>query len=494
MAIDAIEPSAQTIDLTALPSSGSAEAPPQTQPAAKPPAKDEKQEVTTDSAAVAKADADPTATPPNPKADSKDVLKHRVLLVSDGGFDAQKLPSHVELVKIGVPLDNIGIVAADMAYLAGDTGRLGIYYQVVSTFTEPQKVDLTLSSVAEDGREQLHKVIPLTVKPGTNSPETFELANAPAGRWLAHLDLADALAEDNTAYLAVAKPEAIRVGVESPDPFFLENSVQAFSRGEALLSLVKENPAVVLAKSAAPKSDLSIIFQPAGEAPWWTEIGEEIEAGAARVLVETHPVLRHLDAASIPFVGARQIAPAAGAQILVADDRGLPLIYKARHGARTAIIVNLDPVAAEFYFSAWFPILVHSSVTHLAGRENAISASYRPGESVPIPAGRDDVVTKIVPPPIAANNSGSAPERVETPGTSFRGIDRLGFYTLENPSGQYIVGASLLTPEESLLNNVDATDKHAPLSRGHSPAAWLTLMAIVALAAESILYHRRKVG
>jgi hypothetical protein len=88
----------------------------------------------------------------------------------------------------------------------------------------------------------------------------------------------------------------------------------------------------------------------------------------------------------------------------------------------------------------------------------------------------------------------STPSRVETQGAWFQGVDRLGFYQLANSAGSHIVAASLLTAEESLLNNREAADKHEPLSRGHSPAAWLTLLAIVALAAESILYHRRKVG
>ena len=62
-----------------------------------------------------------------------------------------------------------------------------------------------------------------------------------------------------------------------------------------------------------PNSELAVIFQPAGESDWWSELGDEVEAGAARVLIENHPVLRHLDATSILFVGACPIAPAAGA-------------------------------------------------------------------------------------------------------------------------------------------------------------------------------------
>jgi hypothetical protein len=419
-------------------------------------------------------------------------VDHRVLLLSDGSFDASKLPKNVELMKVGSTLENVGLVAADMEFLAGDTSKIGFYYQTASTFAEPKKVDLTLYSLDESGREQLQKVIPLTIAPGKNRPETFQLVDAPAGRWLAKLDVDDALAVDNTAYLFLAKPQAVRVAVESSDRFFLENSVQAFSQGESLLTLVKENPDVVLAKGAAPKADFSIIFQPAVESIWWTKLGDEVAAGAPRVLVEDHPALRHLDPSSIPFVGARQIAPIAGAQILVADDSGLPLIYKARHGNQTAVIVNLDPVAAEFYFSAWFPVLVHSAVTHLAGHETTLAAAHRSGEPVLIPGGRGDVTTKIIPPVV--HERVSPDESVQVTGELFRGGNELGFYALENSTGKFTVGESLLSASETLLNNESSRSNNQPLSRGQSPAGWLTVLAIIALSAESILYHRRKVG
>jgi hypothetical protein len=415
-----------------------------------------------------------------------------VLLLSDGSFDASKLPKNVELMKVGSTLENVGLVAADMEFLAGDTSKIGFYYQIASTFNEPKKVDLTLYSLDDSGKEQLQKVIPLTIAPGNNRPETFQLVDAPAGRWVARLDIDDALAADNTAYLSLAKPQAVRVAVESPDRFFLENSVQAFSQGESLLTLVKENPDIVLAKSAAPKADSSIIFQPAGDSIWWTKLGDGVTAGAPRVMVEDHPALRHLDATSIPFVGARQITPIAGAQVLVADDSGLPLIYRARHGKQTAVVVNLDPVAAEFYFSAWFPVLVHSAVTHLAGHETSLTAAHRSGAPVLIPGGRDDVTTKVIAPVVHERTSPD--ESVQVTGEMFRGGNELGFYTLENPTGKFTVGESLLSASETLLNNESSRSNNQPLSRGQSPAGWLTVLAIIALSAESILYHRRKVG
>jgi hypothetical protein len=424
---------------------------------------------------------------------------HRVIFVSDGVFDAESLPPQVELVKIGVPRDNVGLIAADMAYVAGSSSKLGFYYQTASTYSEPQEIDLTISNVDSEGKEQLFKVIPLRVDPGVNPPETFELPDAPAGRWLARLDLDDALTEDNQAYLAVSAPEPIWVAVDSSDPFFLENSVRAFSRGEGLLALVRNGEDlgrrptdVVLAKSTTPDAPNAVIFQPQGESVWWSDLGSEVEAGSARLLVEGHPALRHVDAASIPLVGARQLTPPSGAQVLVADDNGLPIIYKARHSGRTALVVNIDPAAAEFYFSAWFPVLVHSAATHLAGREEPLTAGYRPGEAVPVPGGRDDAISRITLP--GNEKSPGHSECIETQGKWFVDSERQGFYTLENSSYKRAFGVNVFSAGESLVNNNATKSNHEPLSRGRSPAQWLTLLAIVVLTAESLLYHRRKVG
>lgn len=442
--------------------------------------------------------------------------EYRVLLLTDGSFDTNKLPKHIELLKVGTPLDNVGLIASDMQFLGGDTTRVGFYYQVASTFKTPKKVDLSLYSIDEAGQESLQKVIPLAISPGINQPETFELSNAPVGRWIARLELNDALFADNTVYLSLPKPNSIRVAVESTDRFFLENSVHAFSRGENVLELSEKDPQVILAKSQTPNRNSTIIFQPAGNSIWWTELGDELAPGAARVLIEGHPVLRYVDVSSIPFIGARKITPIAGAQVLVATDGGTPLIYQARHGEQSAVVVNIDPVAAEFYFSAWFPVLVHSAVTHLVGHDDALPAAHRSGDPIPIPGGRDDVTTKITGPVVASGNgeglsrpaseiisNGSNSAKTQSSnddstraitGDAFREADGIGFYALENPSGKYIVGSSLLSAAETLLNNESTESAHEPLSRGRSPAAWLTVLAIIALTAESILYHRRKVG
>jgi hypothetical protein len=161
-------------------------------------------------------------------------------------------------------------------------------------------------------------------------------------------------------------------------------------------------------------------------------------------------------------------------------------------------VINIDPVAADFYFSAWFPVLVHSAATHLAGRENPLASAYRPGQAVPIPGGRDEVATTVVSPKPAGQGGDEADIRPSAApsvnGQWYTGSDELGFYQLDNPSGKNDFGVNVFAADETLVNNDKSRDSHEPLSRGRSPGQWLTLLAIVVLTAESVLYHRRKVG
>jgi hypothetical protein len=379
----------------------------------------------------------------------------------------------------------MGIVSADMAYLPNGTNRLACYCQIASSFPEPHETDLILARLDEDGKEQLAKVIPLEVKPGLNRPETFTLENALPGKWVARLNVEDALPRDNAAHLVATRPEAIRVGVKSEDRFFLEKSVLAFSKNAGLLTLVSGKADIVLANGAVPDSKRMLLFHPAGKSSWWKDLGERVDVAAARIMIKNHPALRHLDAASIPFIGARQLTAPPGAQILVSDDNNLPLIYAARHENRAAIVVNMDPVAADFYFSAWFPVLVHSAATCLAGREEVLSATYRPGDTAPIPGASDDSVSTWAPSP---------GESSEIRGKRLTLDDRLGYAELSNASGRWLIGSSLLAESETLLDNKAAANTGEALSRGRSPTQWLTLLAIVVLTVESVLYHRRKVG
>ncbi len=347
------------------------------------------------------------------------------------------------------------------------------------------EVDLTISYANGEEPAQLVKLMPLEVQPGVNEPQILTIENAEPGRWTVQLDVDDPLEQDNLAYLAVEPPRPVRVAVETDDRFFFENSVSAFSRQAGLLTLDNQDPQVVIGKSTAPSATRVLVFQPEGESPWWTDIGEELDNVVPRVMMPQHPALRFTDPDAYSFVGAKQLSAPGNAQVWVASDQGVPLIYQTHRDGKTAIIVNMDPAAAEFYFSAWFPVFIHSAATYMAGRDTPLMASYRPSNVVSIPGVRDQDRTQLTD-PTGAN--------AEISGTATPPLNHLGFYTLANASGDWLVSCSLLSAKETLVGTQRTDNATATVQRGWSPAHWLTVLAIVILTVESLLYYRRKVG
>ncbi len=414
----------------------------------------------------------------------------RVILISDGCGD-RSLPEGIELMKVGSgDRPNIGLVACDMRRLPGGSGRVGVFFQVASTWHQQVEAELVLGFDSPDAPT---KFVPLEVQPGVNPPEVFELDDAQAGQWYFRLSAGrqDALRVDDVAYLTLPPRRPISIAVVAQDRYFYENCVQAFSQNDGLLKLSDASQSAGLligagdfAVPAGYDGDL-LVFQPSGVSPFWQDLGEEIEVTEARTVDDGHPVIRHIDPSLMPFVGARRLAAPPGAEVLVKAEDDTPLIYRATHAGRSAVVLNFDPLASDFYLSAWFPVVVYSSVTHLAGRSDEVPATWRTGQTAHIPGVQGGEKSLITTPDGAT---------VQTESTRTAPLKQAGFYELTNNSGTWPTSCSLLSTGETLIDNSNINDSGNPVNRGASPTAWLTLIAIAILAAESMLYQRRKVG
>jgi hypothetical protein len=387
----------------------------------------------------------------------------RVLLITDGCLDAPDRLPNVEVLRITDAAKNIGIARADLRSVPGGPARLGLFILPAASFTEPVKTDITLMHVDSN---KLVKIIPVTLLPGENAAVTLTLDDAPTGRWKATLGLEDALESDNSAFLYVPPRQPVPVGVLADDPFFFQNAVSAFERSDQLLALAEDTKTaqLMLSKGKVPADISTVVFQPAGESTAWSKVGNEIAAPVPKVLAKDHPLLRYLDAETMTFAGARQITAPTGAVVLVADESGPPLIYLMRQGAQTVCVVNLDPLAAQFYLSAWFPVLIHNAAAHLTHREDMPPATLPTGSSARVP-GRADP-------------------------TPYGPMLTSGFHE----TGSWTFATSLVSPEESLLKNDTLKESVKPIASGESPSYWLLVLALGVLVGESILYDRRKVG
>jgi hypothetical protein len=394
--------------------------------------------------------------------------EHRVIVLSDGCFDLKKWPEnqHVSLERIGTPQQNVGITVCDLRPLPATVPTLGLYVQLASTYDKEIEVELSLSYLgqAEDSK-RLVKLWPMKLKPGVNDGQVFEIADDTPGRWVLELDHADALAEDNVASLIVEQPSPVKVGVAAEPRYFFQHAVNAFAGHQAMMVLSEADQAdVVLAQQAAPKAACAVIFAPQQTSPWWENVGTPLEAFVPKVQIKDHPALRYLDMSALRFTGARQVKLPIGTVVWVQSDQGVPLVWWGQHAGQSAIVVNMDPAEDSFYLSPYFPVMIQSFASYLAGRQAAPPSTYRPGQRVLL----------------------DAPTQTYSPK-----LEQLGFTTV-GPS-QKLIACSLLSEVDSLVGDVQVKENDQPIAKGQAPAYWFGVLASCLLSAECLLYHRRKV-
>jgi hypothetical protein len=408
----------------------------------------------------------------------------RVILISDGCNYHADPNTVIELVKIGADQENLGFVSCDLRMLQRKPLQLGLYYKLASSFDQEVSTDIILSHGPD---KRIIKVIPVTVKPGINEAEIYTLAAGGPGQWRATLDLEDALEKDNSAFLALQPKRPVRVRVDSDHPFFLVNSVNAFARTSGDLIYAPDTADVTLANGLIPQAERAVIFGLKENSGWCGQVGPEVDDVLARIKLEDHPVLDDCDLDSIPFMGARDISPPDGSLVIVENAAHVPLIYRVQDQQRTALVVNMDMLESEFYYSAWFPILVYNAARHLMGRQDSLAAACAVGDSLPFPnnaLGRDSTRVTV----------GDSNDVVQLSGSSYGPIRQAGFHTLKNAAGQWSVGANLFAVTETLLGSQDVTDTSQALNRGWPLSLILAMFAALLLLLECILYHRRKVG
>lgn len=396
--------------------------------------------------------------------------QHRVIVLSDGCFDAQHWPTdnqRVELHRIGKPLENIGIIVSDLRRLVGVTPTLGLYVQLASTYDKDVDVQLALRYLENGLKEpsRLIKVVPMTIKPGINEGQVLQISQSLAGQWTLVMDLDDALIEDNTTYMVVKEPVPVKVGVSAQPRFFFQHAVEAFAGSDGLMQLSQTtNAQVVLASESVPDAPKSLVFAPRGESHWWQSVGQPLDALIPKVELEDHHAMRYLDMAAMQFAGARMVTLPQGAVVWVKTDRGVPLVWQMQHGEQNAIVINMDPSAESFYLSPYFPVMIESFATYLVGREDTPPSTYRAGQRVILD---------------------------QTSQTQSHPLTTLGFVTVADDVPQ--VGCSLLSEADTLVSDMTLKDSGQPVAQGQAPAYWFGIFALCLLAGESLLYHRRKV-
>ena len=408
-----------------------------------------------------------------------DVSGLRILFFTDACSDLSKLPETVEPVIVGEPYENLGLVAGDMDLSPNGTAKL--FFTVASSFSEEKEVELEARHV-ESGR--VGKFITLSLASHESKTEVIEIEEAEAGAWELTILHDDPFLEDNSLFLGVNQPSPIAVNLHTENEFFYTRFIRAFQAADNLLQLMDEkNAMVIIAEKEVPPTDKNtLVIHPIKESEFCLEIGDELDSVIPEVLIDEHPILKHLNIDSLAFEGSRSLSAPEGAVVIVREVGGTPLLYSYESEGREIVVVNLDPAKGELYLSSSFPVLLHDAVRYLASREEEVPSVVRVGREVFIPLpealsqsfydGESEITLDLSPP--------------------YFELNQLGLYKVSDASSSLAIGAGVLSPTESHSFEIDSEDVDVP--SGWSIAWYLLLISILFLFVEDALYHRRLVG
>jgi hypothetical protein len=399
----------------------------------------------------------------------------RILFLTDRHSAAIKLPAAIEIVPVGSGANNIGITAADLRW--DGPGRATLFASLVSDFPDDRDVEMELVS-ANDGT--LARLFTVKLPARGQVSESIQLDAINPGAWLLRVRGGDALAIDDIAPLGLNPPQPIPVQVKATNPFFFQQCIAAFSRADSLFEPIDEFARLALVEGAPPECEAAIIFAPAGVAPFWSDPGAELSAGPPEVVAKDHPLLARIDPALMNFDGARKLTAPAGSVIILAHADGTPLLYSSNAGGRAAVVFNLDPAREDFFLSPWFPVFVHDAAVLLTGRGDHFPSAVGTGSFVEVPGTE----------PTGSATFGNAAVPYQMPAA----IVRVGNYGFSRNSTDWNLGGAVFSAGESGPAPAGTPPPEVKLASGWPLASWFLLAAVIAVLAEELLYHRRKVG
>ncbi len=415
-----------------------------------------------------------TAASADPRAQT------RILFLTDRHSPAMTVPAGIEIVTVGNDTGNIGITAADLRWDA--PGEATLFTTLSSTFPAEREVEMEV--ISADSDQTLARLFTIKLPANGQASESIALDSIDPGAWLLRARIDDSLAADNTAPLGLNSPQAIPVQVKADNPFFFNQVISAFSRADSLFEPIDFFARLSLSQGTPADTETAVCFAPAGEAPFWQNLGAQIPPGPPEIVSPDHPLLARVDPALLTFDGARQLTAPTGSVVVLAHADGTPLLYTISTGEKSAVVFNFDPSQNDFFLSPWFPVFVHDSAVLLTGRDNSFPSSIATGGELAIPGTEPTGSASFL------HHHTRTPLTFQSPAR----IDRIGNYTFTRNSTPWHLGGALLSPGESGPASVTTPPPAFKPASGWPLATWFLLAALIIILTEELLYHRRKVG
>ncbi len=442
----------------------------------------------------------------------------RIHVITDGALAkpvSLQAAIPVEIVRIGTPRDNVGIVRVDVRAAEDPVLRreqLQAFLLLANHGLSEREVFVTMRQRgASDTLASRRLVLP----PGERSPVLLTFLPAPAdhGTGLVfEVTPHDALEVDDVAYARVPKGRDLPVVLTAPgtpSPWLtrvLGSDPDAELKVGPLPSSLKSVPtdAFLVVENACPTNlpggDVWIVNPPAGEC-FGVKVGALVDGPLITSWDEGDPRLRFLSLDEL-FVGkARVLEPASRRQTLVRTSLG-PIACDASTPGRQITILGFDVAESDWPFRASFVIFVRNLLELArAHRSELGGGATTAGEAlrvqVPLAVGAAEVFS------LSNEGQPSVSVQARLGLLVVPDVQRVGFYRVawtQPAVGELLVPVNLTSSAESDLRRPFAAAGAAVSVSGAHPASassmehayWVALLALALVLFDIAWFTRRQ--
>lgn len=398
----------------------------------------------------------------------------KLYLVTDNCHQAAGTLEDVEIMAVGKPVANMGLVGFDLIRNPAYPERIECFYRLFSSYDTDQECFLNL---CRGSLENVARMIPVTVKPGLNEAAITYIEDPHNGEWILQLETADALRADNFGYAYLPPIQPVTLGLAHwEEGLFINHCLQALVKTDRNFRLVDKNPDLVIAfGQPADTGRAQIIFAPQGQSEFWEQSDQSVEFyGDLNYPGEKADVLKFSKLEELELSGIEAIKPKPGVAVLAETAAGIPLVMRKFDGAQRLYILNFDPAASNLFTNVQFPVLIYSLAKSLSAQEimpylnmSSLEMSYH----LPDFATYQPLQATATPPTESAS--------------------RCGFYSTSGEKAN-TYGVSLLNAHESNLAGLDG-QTFGQIQNPWPVRRWLLIAALLIVVLESVLYHQRRV-
>lgn len=431
-------------------------------------------------------------------------MELRVIVLSDGRVaDLDQVGARaldVTFLQIGEARDNAGIVAFSDRQAPEETGGKQTFALIHNERQEP--LETTLSLYFND---TLLAVEQVQVAAEQDGEVVFSHGELGEGILRAELDCQDALAADNTAWLALRPAASVRVLlVSEPDSingYYLKRALTLESRvalsgvAPAAYADTKDFDLIVFDQFVpAEIPNATVLFLNALPNLPGLEAQGDIENPPVLSKDSEHPVMRFLNPSALRISKAVKVALPAGARTILATEDA-PLIADVSREGRQILVVTFNIAESNWPWHLSFPLFLQNVVfwtPRSALAEEQYVASGTPLTLEPSP----EIDRVSVKPP------GGPPERVELDSsrpTYFGHTQQTGVYEVTRGESIERFAVNLLDKNESTISPAKSLNfgrseiaaVRGSIKQNKELWRWIVLAAIAVLTLEWWIYSRR---